>query len=165
MQLLLNSTPSESTIEWDLTKQYKIARGSFCLFIAINKEIGIKVYINKRSRDRAYRNQARAAKHGVGPAVGGKFDITNAASSEALHITKYGHYMWRRKRAPFYGYLTQIAQIPPDGISDEQFCTLVAKMRGLGFNTGDLRETHNTGLVHGEPVCIDFDPVSMGCDE
>lgn len=151
------------------TTKRQAAKGVSCLFVRIDRRTGIKLYSSKVDRDTTYLRQKHAHEHGIAPALGDKFRITKkehpklyAAVEKYLKRKCPGDWYYRKHRMACYGYVTQAASMPRKGLSDDQYYDLCDTMGAIGYTTGDLGRYRNVGLIGKKPVCIDFDPVSMG---
>lgn len=142
-------------------------RGWESVFIKISDEIGAKIVLHpcgithEQARDYIYNAQKLAAKHGIGPEVHGKFEISIEDKI-------------------YYGYLTEIVEIPEYRLGDdyhvkahdssiqetEEFAQLQDDLDNLGLSgaSNDLY-LGNIGYKDGKMICIDFGACNLSDTE
>ena len=125
--------------------------GATCRFIPISTELGVKLYLNRKIRNRSLKAQQRAARHKLGPKVGDCFEML-------IFISERGYAGGRNERvAKMHGYLTQRMQIPrSDKNIDFDLQILKLKLRKIGIHHNDLHN-ENVGYFNGTLMAVDFD--------
>ncbi len=121
--------------------------GASCLFVKLNKNIGVKLYRRKANRDFSHQTQLKAEKIGIAPKTGEKFLIYSFA---------YNYY--DEIRNVYYGFVTQAAD-PPRKYKEQEITEIIGKMKKMNLCVGDLHKA-NLGRIKEKLVCIDFDKVS-----
>lgn len=143
--------------------------GTECVFIKINDRWAIKLYDSRSLRDSCYYWQKLAAENGLGPEVGGKFDLEDCEIKYSSFDDPEENYI------PEYGYITEIVEVIADqGDYDnwgdwrsvvysaedteeyqDEIENLCDKLEEIGFDTSDLFGG-NVGYKNGRMICIDF---------
>ena len=155
----LKWTPDkEKQLMLAIQKNRKKAKfGISCIYFALSKTVGVKLYHSEKERDKTCDKQYLASKHGLAPIVGDRFSfncfwIEHSACS-APNI----------KYRVVHGYLTQNAVLPSTRWSCHKFypfeVELESKLRKIGLLHRDLH-FGNVGFIGKKLVCIDFDQVS-----
>lgn len=131
-------------------------------YIRWTKYVGLKLFLSKRDRDRAYAVQGLAASHGLGPKVGPKLvdvelifsDMTDPDMVPILRTRKW------------YGYFTE--HLPPitrvwrlGPKRTRQEAEIIAALQAIGIYYEDLHKG-NVSFARGKdnPIVIDFGPES-----
>lgn len=128
--------------------------GICAVFVALNDRWGIKMFDYEYKRDEVYGRQKSAAKHGLGPDVGGKID---------LHDGDYN-----------YGYITEKVETLIDTSTsmmsdnfdwdeydkakdeyEDELGRLKEELEEIGLTFEDNHPA-NVGWKNGRLVCIDF---------
>lgn len=108
-------------------------------YIKLNEEWGIKFYRNEEIRNECFYNQRDAYPHGIAP-----------DSHCMLDFEEDGLYAYITEHVDTGNYLT-----------DEDFESLKEEAENLNIATDDLDPNRNVGYLNGNPVIIDFDPITM----
>jgi len=128
--------------------------GISCIYYALSKAVGVKIYCSEKERDKTCDKQSLAAKHGLAPTVGDRFSF-NCVWIE--HSTCSAPNIRHRV---VYGYLTQNAVLPSMRWSLDKFypfeVELESKLRKIGLVYRDFH-FGNVGYIGKKLVCIDFD--------
>lgn len=109
--------------------------GVECHFIQINNKIGWKVYNERIDRDRAFYNQRRASRHGLGPDTGKRFKMHDYYCYETEVVEVVGRYT-----------------IPEDYEIRELKSQLYEKIDWQFYDDHD----DNLGYKNGKLIAIDF---------
>lgn len=115
--------------------------GRNCIFVSVSDKVGVKLYKTKIQRDICFKNQMKAAEHGLGPEVYGK-------------IKKFVY-----KGIVLYGYITEVVEIIDTDYyfsNKEKVQNLKYDIQWIGLYSGDFFEK-NIGIKDGKLICIDFD--------
>ncbi len=126
--------------------------GISCVYFALSKNIGVKLYSTQKERDKTHEKQAHAAKYKLAPAAGECF------SFQCFWI---GHNPCSAPDVRYkviYGYLTQNATMPPKRDRTDLY-PLELRLRQIGLVNDDLCN-YNVGYIGKRLVCIDFDNCS-----
>lgn len=146
-----------------LLKARKADAGCSANYIRWTKYVGLKLYLSKTERDRAYAMQSLAAGHKLGPRVGPQLIQVELIFSD-LEDDFMVPVLQTRK---WYGYFTEHLSPPrswPLGPKrNKQTAEIVASLRAIGIYYDDLHEG-NVSFARGKdrPVVIDFGPESCG---
>ncbi len=132
-----------------------ILAGSEARFIRINKEVGIKIYHDKFTRDYARRQQKYFHKYGWAPAVHGSFSVP---ASLLQSIPRYHQEFDSTDK--YYAYITEAARATlPSAEEVEEFSQMVLQrfpdVRDNDFHSG------NFGRLKRKLVLIDFGPLTL----
>lgn len=127
------------------SKYIRHKTGAKCVFIPLNKTVGIKLYTDADNRNFAHRNQKRARK--FAPKTGEKFDlvVNTLQDNDEAGLIRY----W------YYGYFTEVAK-PIRCLSEKDQDRLSKNLENIGLTGDDLFEG-NCGRINGKVVVIDFD--------
>jgi hypothetical protein len=139
-----------------ISKKYE--SGCECIFVKLNKEIGLKLYSSKKERNHAFLLQKKAFQHGLSPPAferlsipGFTIIVNNFDYADIIPLTK----------GKVYGYTTGLANKPRVGpLLDQRIDTLGEKLSEAGLYWYDLHD-ENVGYYKNKLVAIDFGPVSM----
>lgn len=134
-----------------LFKKFPFKAGVEGAFVPLNDHIGIKLYFLKYSRNVAVRQQAKAFKHGIGPAVGDKFELYFLFGDEMHFMTRY----------ILYGYITERAHDVGKVRPNKEFLKTLEKV----LNTDRLdfeNNWGNVGRIGTHVVAVDFGPITLG---
>lgn len=133
-----------------MTKQKRMTpkTGVSCVYFPLSKSEGVKFYRTKKTRDRTYLLQQRAAKFGLAPKVGQRFYI----DCFSIEPGSFGGVDSRR----VYGFLTERAQVRRGYFNEYH---LEEQLKNIGIIHHDLHY-ENVGRLNGRLVCIDFDSCS-----
>ncbi|MFN0318537.1 MAG: hypothetical protein ACKVQA_26220, partial [Burkholderiales bacterium] len=139
-----------------ISKKYE--SGCECIFVKLNKEIGLKLYSSKKERNHAFLLQKKAFEHELSPPVFGRLSIpgfviivTEFDYADIIPLTK----------GKIYGYTTGLANKPRVGSTlDHRIDILEEKLTAAGLCWYDLHD-ENVGYYKNKLVAIDFGPVSM----
>ena len=146
--------------EWAANRRriVPILNGSEARFLRINKQVGIKIYSTKESRDFAVQKQRQFSKYGLGPAVYGQFMV----SAETLQrIPKWNSETFTAQ-SQYYTYITQAANMTkpwPEEIAEFER-KLEETFPNDEFCTGDFRDG-NFGRIKRKLVLIDFGMLTL----
>ena len=136
--------------------------GVSCVFIKLNKKVGLKLYYDEAERNYAYKMQQNAAKHGLGPDTYGLVDNISVSKIEQLEEwpqsdENIGWYS--------YGYLTEIVETHDKfrtargeeflDLFHKEILTLEADLDKIGFAFWD-QKPENCGIKNHRLICIDF---------
>lgn len=131
--------------------------GHVCRFLRLSDTVGAKIYGNSEGEIRkaqgAQATQAKAFGLGLAPEPGEYFRIhMRLGSNSSVDI---------------HGYFTEVVTQKASPYRDRDYydaeCKLSHKMAEAGFRTGDVREANVGWNRDGELVCLDWDPLSIGC--
>lgn len=129
-------------------------QGVSCSYVQWTKNVGLKLFTCKYTRDHSYKGQKRAAEHKLAPKVGKKLQF------KALSFGGDDYNAPNPTPITIYGFFTETARIggrrPP---SDRAVMRLSEKLDDIGINHFDLHEC-NVGKIGNRVVCIDFDTAS-----
>lgn len=127
--------------------------GCTCTFMKFDDNWGIKVYDDKRTRDKACERQARMHKVGYAPSVGASFNIGDdrycyitELAKPLIDCTKEANTNWSAFSAAF-------EKENPTARKDVD--DLVEKMYKENYVYCDAHYG-NFGMLNGKLVCIDF---------
>lgn len=132
--------------------------GISCVYFALSKTVGAKIYTSGKIRDEAYRKQAHAARYHLAPQVGDCF------SFECFWIGHNPCSIPDLRHKIVHGYLTQNARLELSkrdrkATFNEEMWDLEMDLREIGIVNEDLGP-NNVGFIGNRMVCIDFDYVS-----
>ena len=140
--------------------------GGICSrFVALNNEIGVKLYRDERDRNACYERQTFFAKHKCAPETYGKVTLKNQENfkygylSEKVKVLKDALSPTMPPHPEFNG--TDCNGLDKDYSSPNYYnncrnkTKLLGKLRDAGFEYYDWG-ARNVGLKNGEFVCIDF---------
>lgn len=130
-------------------------RGGDAVFVRLNDKVGIKLYYDKSTRDRAYKYQTKAAKYDLGPETYGKVD--------GFSFIKTTENLWsdiKIEEEFRFGYLTEIVETIENRTQWNFYAKKIDDLRTnlmdcIGFSFTDNHD-FNCGLKDGMLVCIDF---------
>lgn len=131
--------------------------GCECIFLKLNKDIGLKLYSSKKERNHAFVLQRKAATIGLAPPVYARLSIpgfmivTNECDYADLMPVNTGK---------IYGYTTAIARKVGPNYSEQKLEDLSRELDANGFYMCDMHD-ENVGYYNKRLVAIDFGPVSM----
>lgn len=132
--------------------------GSWCCYIDLGDNIGVKFYQSAKERDFAYIAQACAAEANAAPAVGETIDMPRFFSDD--EIDSYDACF---ADGMIFGYVTE--SVTSYGLTPEEWLMLKKRLTLAGFDARDSAPELNTGrLADGTPVQYDFDPRYAGAD-
>lgn len=138
-----------------ITKEY--SSGAECVFIKLNKQIGLKLYSSKFERNYAFRKQKQLIYYELAPPVYSKVCIPGFS----IIKKSYSTYL-KPSNKKIYGYTTEIVSLA--NIESErfysQFKKLSTKLDSIGLDCFDFHEG-NVGYYKHKLVFIDFGPLSM----
>jgi hypothetical protein len=137
-----------------LRRGHNAPAGVSCVFIPYNRK-GLKLYGNKRERNRCYNRQKKAATVGAAPKVGKRFTV----KFPSLKVGNSEFNYPQCKVQTVYGYETQVARITGRDLSQKNFEVLHKKLTSISIYHTDLHGG-NWGYIGKTPVCIDFDSAS-----
>ncbi len=147
-QVTTSNPPDTDITSDDLLDAVSTSRGVCCRFFDLGNGWGVKLFPSETFRDYAMKKQEAAFEAGIAPSVGGKVSLDGYVAN------------LRDEETPFeWGYVTEVAELI-DYLDEGDENDLRKTMHDLGFRTGDLHAA-NTGYVEGNPVMIDFCPVSL----
>lgn len=145
-----------------LKKQRKAKAGCSANYIRWTKYVGLKLFLKKRVRDKAYDTQALAARHKLGPRLGSKLievELLYADTEDEGMVPVLRTRKW-------YGYFTEhMAPAERRWVwgpkREKQEMEIYEALQAIGIYHGDLHEG-NVSFTRGRnrPVCIDFGPES-----
>ena len=158
----------KSMLKWNKTRREEFIRvikrdsykqpkfGVSCIFVKLNKVVGVKVYATARERNRCHKVQTLAATHGAAPAVGDAFEFECCMLDHFVDDEKLGYRAEITYRKVFC-YLTQVAELHRGKTpSIKNILALEYKLYKAGLVHDDLHRG-NIGYVNNKMVCIDFD--------
>ena len=132
--------------------------GISCVYFELSPRVGAKIYTSEKIRDKTHDKQVHAAKHGLAPQSGDKFQL------ECFWV---GHNPCSKPDIRYkmlYGYLTQNVSIQYPNKArkasfDDEIWDLTMSLDAIGIINQDLCYS-NVGFIGNKMVCIDFDYVS-----
>lgn len=134
-------------------KKYEKRFGSFCMFLPLNKKVGVKLYLRKDNRNFAWRHQRTLSNKELSPHAGCCFEI------EAGAIT--GRYSIYYSPRTLYGFFTEVAeQVKAKEIKYTEMDRLREGLLKAKYSTTDVA-ARNVGRLKGKLVLIDTDMVSL----
>lgn len=134
----------------------KLIFGSSCIFFPLDEKVGVKFYQFKSHRDKSLMRQHKAANFGLAPLCGGSFDFECFFIQHNQFLTPKSQY------SVIYGYMTEIASIPPKSQRSalkKSIFNLECNLENIGIVHHDLH-LDNIGVLRNKVVCIDFDVLS-----
>jgi hypothetical protein len=135
--------------------------GATCIFVPLFRDVGLKIYSDKFTRDHCVKMQGLAAKHKLAPQVGDKFEL-ECLTIDHFVFTDDGTDMLKEqcvKVNTVYGYVTERARLVRrySQLYMDVWTQIIAdELEDLGIVHPDLW-VGNVGYIGGRLVCIDFD--------
>jgi hypothetical protein len=147
----LDWTKSKQRIVKDLLYTTKYESGISTLYTDITDWVGIKLFTNKIDRDFAFCHQRFFHKQGIG----GRFSLDNKGKIDAPISLRF------YCASKIYGYITEKAKIVK--ITKKETDRILKTFEHHDISCLDVSPDHNVGRLRtNKPVCIDFDPKTMG---
>jgi len=137
-------------------KKYEKRFGSFCMFIPLNKKVGVKLYLRKDNRNFAWKHQRNLSNKELAPHAGNCFEIESG--------TIMGHYSIYYSPRILYGFFTEIAEkVTSRTIRDTELNTLKEDLTDHKYSITDVvpRNLGRLNRLDGKLVLIDTDMISL----
>jgi hypothetical protein len=145
-----------SIFQKNVLKNYK--SGCECIFVKLDKKMGLKLYSSKKERNHAYNYQRIAAHHELAPPVYNRLSIPGF--SVVINEYDYAEIM-PLKTGKIHGYVTALASQPKESDSlYPKMDKLSDKLSMIDIHILDLHD-ENVGFYNRKLVAIDFGPVSV----
>jgi hypothetical protein len=150
----LDWTKSKKRIVNSILYSANYNNGVSTMYTSITDWVGIKLFPNLNDRDFAYYHQRHFHKEGIAPRTGGRFTLNNEGIKAPLDLKFFAS-------KKIYGYITERAKIKT--LSEDEVEYIHSVLLASGAETYDVTTMVNVGRLRTDrPVCIDFDPVTMG---